>query len=124
MERIDELIEDKRRIFNYYKQTLGNLPLAMNPEPVECINGYWMPSIVVSRNVTFEREQLLKIFKEENIDARVFFWPLSMQPMFEEQRQNSVSYNLWPQAVNLPSYHGLTNAEMDRVCGIVGTYLA
>lgn len=124
IERIDELVEDKRRIFNYYKNSLACLPLVMNPEAIDCINGYWMPSIVVNRGVLFDREQLLSMFKAENIDARVFFWPLSMQPMFEEQRQNSVAFDLWPRALNLPSYHGLTNEEMDRVCCIVRSCLS
>lgn len=122
-ERIDELIKDKRRIFDYYKHSLSGLPLAMNPEPIDCVNGYWMPTIVVESSVPFDREQLMKLFQSENIDARVFFWPLSMQPMFAEQIQNSVSFELWPRALNLPSYHGLANAEMDRVCNILKTYL-
>jgi perosamine synthetase len=122
--RIDELVADKRRIFHYYQQSLAGLPLAMNPEPADCTNGYWMPSIVVDALVSFDREVLLATFKAENIDARVFFWPLSMQPMFEEQTQNLVAFGLWPRAVNLPSYHGLTSSEMDRVCSIVQACLS
>jgi perosamine synthetase len=119
IERIDELVGDKRRIFQYYQHSLASLPLAMNPEPTDCVNGYWMPTIVMDTNVLFDREQLLGKFKAENIDARVFFWPLSMQPMFDEQRKNSVAYGIWPQAINLPSYHGLSDKDMDRICGIV-----
>ena len=124
MERIEELIADKRRVFQYYQRRLADLPLAMNPEPAGTVNGYWMPSIVVHEGVSFDRERLLAAFKADNIDGRVFFWPLSMQPMFEGQRQNTVAYGLWPRAVNLPSYHGLGEAEMDRVCAIVRTCLS
>lgn len=123
IERIDELVEDKRRIFNHYKYSLAKLPIVMNPEPVDCTNGFWMPSIVVSEDVLFEREQLLAIFTENNIDARVFFWPLSMLPMFKELRQNTVAYKLWARALNLPSYHGLTHDDIERVCQIVSSYL-
>lgn len=123
MERIVELVGDKRRIFQYYQQLLANSQLAMNPEPVDCVNGYWMPTVVVDYVVPFDREQLLGKFKAENIDARVFFWPLSMQPMFEEQRHNSVAYGIWPRALNLPSYHGLASADMDRICNILRDFL-
>jgi perosamine synthetase len=44
MERIDELIAAKRRIFTYYAERLHDLPLRMNPEPGGVKNGYWMPS--------------------------------------------------------------------------------
>ena len=124
IERIEELVRDKRRIFKYYQHSLAGLPLAMNPEPVDCTNGYWMPSIVINSGVFFDREVLLANFRADNIDARVFFWPLSMQPMFEVQRQNLVAFGLYPRAVNLPSYHGLSSADMDRVCRIVQACLA
>ena len=53
----------------------------MNPEPSETINGYWMPTIVIEEVVSFDREIILEAFKENNIDGRVFFWPLSMLPI-------------------------------------------
>ncbi|HEX4936678.1 MAG TPA: DegT/DnrJ/EryC1/StrS family aminotransferase, partial [Gemmatimonadaceae bacterium] len=96
-----------------------DLPLGMNPEPVGTQNGFWMPSIVVHEGVPFDREALLADFAADNIDGRVFFWPLSMLPMFEEQRDNRVSYSLYARAVNLPSYHDLREEEMDRVIALV-----
>lgn len=123
MERIDDLIAAKRRIFKGYAERLAGLPLMMNPEPQGTVNGYWMPSIVVDKDVKFDRQLLLDRFQEAEIDGRVFFWPLSMLPMFEDQPQNEVSYGLFPRAVNLPSYHDLTEDDLDRVCGVVGAVL-
>lgn len=119
MERIDELIAEKRRIFRYYAEHLKALPLSMNPELAGMTNGFWMPSIVVKEGVPFDRERLLDAFKADNIDGRVFFWPLSMLPMFECRPENTVSYGLYDRAINLPSYHGLSEREMDRVIGYV-----
>ncbi|MDK9719215.1 MAG: DegT/DnrJ/EryC1/StrS aminotransferase family protein [Trichlorobacter sp.] len=115
MERIDELIFGKRRIFRYYLKQLSGLPIKMNPEPKGTVNGYWMPTIVVDEEVPFNRNKLLAAFKADDIDGRVFFWPLSMQPMFEEKPKNAVSYGLHKRAINLPTYHDLTDAEMERV---------
>ena len=119
VERIDDLIAGKRRIFAYYADHLKHLPLAMNPEAAGARNGYWMPSIVVARDVGFDRDVLLGRFKDENIDGRVFFWPLSMLPMFKERPENVVSYDLWRRAVNLPAYHDLTEEEMQRVVACI-----
>lgn len=115
VERIDDLIADKRRIFTYYYEQFRELPLKMNPEIIGTINGYWMPSIVVDEGISFDREALLATFKKENIDGRVFFWPLSMLPMFEKKPKNTVSYGLYNRAVNLPTYYDLLEAEMNRV---------
>ncbi len=119
MERIDELIAAKRRIFRYYQNALSDLPVTMNPEPEGTINGYWMPTIVVEQDVTFDREQLIEMFQQQQIDGRVFFWPLSMLPMFGEKPENRVSYELYGRAINLPSYHDLSEGSQQRVCRVL-----
>jgi perosamine synthetase len=115
VERLDDLIAGKRRVFKYYEERLGKLPLNMNPESGENINGYWMPTIVANRGVRFERTELLSFFIEDRIDGRIFFWPLTMLPMFEDKPGNKISYDLYKRAVNLPSYHELSDSDMDRV---------
>ena len=119
MERIKDLVVGKRRIFAYYAEHFSDLSVKMNPEPQGTINGYWMPSIVVNDGIPFDREELLAAFKADKIDGRVFFWPLSMLPMFEKKPGNAVSYGLFERAINLPSYHDLTEEEMDRAINIV-----
>lgn len=119
VERIDELIAGKRRVFDYYRQAFEGLPVRMNPEPAGAVNGYWMPTIVADEGVSFDREVLLSAFKAANIDGRVFFWPLSMLPMFTPQPENRVSYSLYRRAVNLPTYHDLKTDDIERVSRIV-----
>lgn len=115
MERIDELIAKKRKIFQYYAEELAELPLKMNPEYDYTQNGFWMPTIVVDQELNFDREILLEQFKKDKIDGRVFFWPLSSLPMFKNKLENTVSYSLYQRAVNLPSYHDLSEKDQDRV---------
>jgi perosamine synthetase len=116
MERIDDLVETKRRIFTAYRERLQDLPLTMNPEKPGTVNSYWMPTIVINEDACFERQKLLDAFADDDIDGRVFFWPLSSLPMFQERRENKVSYALSGRACNLASYHDLTPDEIDRVC--------
>ena len=123
LERIDELVAGKRRIFEYYKQSFAGLPVSMNPEPEGTTNGFWMPTIVVHKTVRFDRDGLLRDFYEADIDGRVFFWPLSQLPMFSPKPENRVSYDIHSRAVNLPTYHDLTEAEMDRVVSVVKGHL-
>lgn len=119
VERIDDLLAAKRRIFASYKRNLEGLPLKLNPEPPGTVNGFWMPTVVVDASVNFDRQQLLAKFAKESIDARVFFWPLSSLPMFEKVSKNAVSYLTHVRAFNLPSYHDMTNEEVERVCRVV-----
>lgn len=123
IERIDELIAAKRRIFHEYQRSLSDLPLKLNPEHEGTTNGYWMPTIAVDASVKFDREQLLRAFKDESIDGRAFFWPLSMLPMFDRVSTNVVSYALYSRACNLPSYHDMTLDDISRVSSVVRRHI-
>ena len=123
LSRVEELIARRREIMQAYKTRLGNLPLALNVEPEGTLNGYWMPTIVANRDVPFDRAALLDDMRAHNIDARVFFWPLSMLPMFDDKPENEVSYSLYKRAINLPSYHDIREDEIDRVCEIIRRHI-
>jgi len=116
MERIGELITRKREIFATYQQQIEKFSgTSMNYEPEGTENGAWMPTVVFSQETGVTCEFLLKAFNRENIDARVFFSPLSSLPMFEKVKKNFNSYLIPQRAVNLPSYHDLSHSDQERV---------
>jgi len=120
MERIEELISRKREIFLAYRDSFeGMSGIAMNPEKKDTVNGFWMPTIVFDEARHFKRDKLLDAFKANNIDGRVFFYPLSSLPMFKEKRNNEVSYNIYERAINLPSYHDISHDDIQRVAAII-----
>lgn len=120
MERIHELVARKREIFEYYSREIISLPgVSMNPEYLNTINGYWMPTIVFNASTGITREQLQKKFSDENIDARVFFHPLSSLDMFNSASVNQHAWDLPNRAINLPSYHDITNKDLDRVLDVI-----
>jgi perosamine synthetase len=120
MERIDVLIARKREILQRYRALLAGLPdVSMNPEPPGTVNGAWMPTVVFDAASGVTREQLQEAFAAENIDARVFFHPLSSLPMFEARLQNRVAWDVPTRAINLPSFHDITAAEQARVAAVV-----
>lgn len=120
VERIIDLIRCKREIFKNYSAQLINFPgISMNPEPPETVNGYWMPTVVFDRETGVTREKLQRVFADENIDARVFFWPLSSLPMFEKKPENRHAYDIPGRAINLPSYNDMTSIDQDKVIKII-----
>lgn len=124
MERIDELITRKREIFAYYFEHLSKLPgITMNPEPPDTTNGFWMPTVVFAPETGVTREVLVERFRQENIDARVFFWPLSSLSMFTPKPENVHAWNIPGRAINLPSYHEITLLDQDRVINVVAKNL-
>ena len=123
LERVEELVAGKRRIFKQYRNAFAKLPVSMNPEPTGTVNGFWMPTIVVNEHVPFDRSALLAAFKADNIDGRVFFWPLSSLGLLEPSPRHPVSDSISKRATNLPSYHDMTERDVDRVVAAVQTML-
>lgn len=120
LERIEELIARKRAILAGYRARLAGLRgVRLNHESADTVNGAWMPTAVFAPETGVTREQLQAAFAAEHIDARVFFWPLSGLPMFEPRRQNLHSWDIPTRALNLPSYHEMTEQELDRVCSVL-----
>jgi len=120
MERIDELIGRKREILAAYRDALASLDgVSMNPEPADTINGAWMPTVVFDERTGVTREKLQAALAAENVDARVFFWPLSGMEMFEPVRENRHAWSIPGRAINLPSYHDIDRDEQDRVVRVL-----
>lgn len=122
IQRIEELVSRKRQIFNIYREQLIGLPgLSMNPEYEGTINGAWMPTVVFAPDTGITREKLQANFEAENIDARVFFWPLTSLPMFKPVRSNLNAWSIQGRSINLPSYHDMNNEEINRITKIIKT---
>lgn len=120
MERIEELIRRKREIFHYYRERLqGVLGVQMNPESSNIVNGAWMPTVMLDKETGVTREMLRVAFDAANIDARVFFYPLSGLPMFDDVPGNRHAWDIPNRAINLPSFHDMTTADQDRVIKVI-----
>lgn len=125
LERIDELVARKRAIFSRYRELLDGLSLDMNPEPAGTCNGFWMPTVVFHEVLRLDRQRLLDRFREQSIDGRVFFWPLSSLPMFASVPVDApTAKSISTRALNLPSYHDMTDADIAQVAGVVRNFVA
>lgn len=120
LSRIEELLAKKRYILDFYRERLlEKAYISMNPIQDNCESGAWMPTVVFSHDSNITRELLQKRFFDSNIDARVFFWPISSMPPFESAKENVYAYDLPGRSMNLPSYHDLTDKEMERVISVI-----
>jgi perosamine synthetase len=124
IERADELVEKKREIFGWYQEGLASVTgIRLNPEPSYTRNSYWMPTVVFDASLRVHNLALMAYLKEQQIDSRPMFYPLSSLPMFEKVEANAVAYDLYHRALNLPSHHDLTKAQVERVCHTILQYL-
>lgn len=119
LSRFDQLVNRKREILDYYRNRLSEFKeVALNPIQLNCTSGAWMPNIVFSTEIGVTREELISKFEAANIDARVFFWPLSDLD-FYPSTNNPISREISQHSINLPSYHDMTTNDQDRVLGVL-----
>lgn len=118
-ERADEIVEKRRQIFNWYKELLqGVEDVALNPEPEGMKNSYWQPTVILgdSWNLTLEkRNQLIDEMNQKQIALRPLFYPVSMFPMYEDCKENIISYDIFKKGINLPSYYEMTKEDAEHV---------
>lgn len=123
LERLPELIERKRVIFEWYRSALAdNAGITLNSEASDVVNAYWMVTVVLDRELGWTKEKLIPALREHNIDCRPFFYPLSMLPAYQSfptaaaaRERNSASYAISPYGINLPSALMLTEEQVGFV---------
>jgi perosamine synthetase len=124
LERIDDLVAKKRRIFNWYQENLQPIEeITLNYEAPDTKNTYWMVTAIIDKKLGLNKERLMQLMSKKNIDCRPFFHPLSSIPAYEHLQQakqakqrNNTSYEISPFGINLPSALNLTTQDVKFVC--------
>jgi perosamine synthetase len=124
LERLDELVAGKRRIFAWYARELGGAPGLLLDEAGEGVeHARWMVNAFLDPSLGLDKDELLELLDARGIDARPVFRPLSSLPAYaghadaaKARRMNRESYRISPYGVSLPSALCLTEASVARVC--------
>ena len=124
LERIEELIHRKRKIFSWYQKLLGDVEcITINSEIPAIKNTYWMTTVVIDTSSGLPKEQIIKEMAEKGISCRPFFYPLSSLPAYKKLPQakqaferNLNAYRISPYGVNLPSGLNMTEKDVTCVC--------
>lgn len=118
LNRLEELVQDKRRVFFEYYRRLESLGLAMNPENEGDFNSYWMPTVVAKNDQDNFALRVIENMRQEGIDARPFFPPLSSFDFLAGCGSQNAKF-LYNRGVNLPSYFGISEEEIHKVCRVI-----
>lgn len=131
IERIDELVQKKREIFNFYREEILNSDcIRLNPDHPDVENSYWMTTALLDSRVSLTKHQIIKQLQELKISTRPFFEPLSSLKAYDgysDQARAAVeninAKLVSRMAINLPSAANLTAEDIGRVIrAIEGLY--
>lgn len=123
LERIDEVLLKKRQLALWYKQKLTNLPLSFHMEAEGTTNSYWMCSILLDE--AKHRDALRVHLSHSNVETRPLFYPAHLMPMYSCQTQkHPVAESLGHRGINLPSWPGLSENDVDYIVNCIKEYFA
>ncbi|KOG53937.1 aminotransferase [Streptomyces griseoflavus] len=107
-ERLDDILEVRRGIEKRYDEGLADVPGITLMPPRDVL---WMYDLRAER-----REELREFLAGESIETRLFFKPMSRQPMYFHPDWPSLKANTFAEdGLYLPTHTGLTAGDQDFV---------
>lgn len=117
VERMDELVQARRKNAEFYTQELKDLPLVLPTEKPNVTSSFWMYGIVTEQPQI--RDRLMAYLFSEGIETRTFFFPLHRQKPYKHQGGYPVADKLGKQGLYLPSGSSLTVEEKYEVVSAI-----
>ena len=124
-ERVDQLIERKRKIFLSYKSNLSKLKgLQFNIDNNLIYNGVWATSIVFDKSFKLNKKSIISKLSKMNVPVRPFFYPLSSLPAYSKyksgsKKTNPIAYDISDRAITLPSHYLITSKQINHICNSI-----
>ena len=113
---LDQRVEKKNYIFEFYKRELGGLDgVKFMPSNEWNEPNYWLSALTLSGKV--RPLDVMDALEKENIESRPVWKPMHLQPFFEKYEfvGTGVSEKLFENGVCLPSDTKMTDGDLERV---------
>lgn len=131
LEKIDEHIAKKHWLGAEYQKALNNIPHLKLPiaQTAYAENVYWVFGMVLSKDIDFNVDEMMKKMGEYGIGTRPFFYPMHLQPVFQrmglfEGESYPVAEYIAEKGFYVPSGLTVTKEQVQRVAEVIKTVLA
>ncbi|WP_345985410.1 aminotransferase class V-fold PLP-dependent enzyme [Sulfurimonas sp. HSL-1656] len=119
MEVLSERVAQRRQIFEWYCEALGEInEIAFMPELPGAHGNRWLTTITFSHT---DPERVRTALEAQDIESRLLWKPMHMQPLFSGAVAvtDGVSEQLFLQGLCLPSGTQMGREDVARVCDII-----
>lgn len=108
LERLDEILAKRRNIESWYNELLKDVPeITLMPQR----DVVWVYDVLAEN-----RDELKEYLKEKGIETRLFFKPMSMQPMYKDEYEYTRAYGFSNIGMYLPCFSDMTKEMVEEVC--------
>jgi len=117
--QLENRVEARRRVFEHYRETLGNLPgIQFMPEVDWGRHTRWLTTLTVDPEAFgADRQELMEALQAQDIESRPVWKPMHQQPVFAHAPRTggAVSDEIFRTGLCLPSGSALTPSQLNRV---------
>ena len=123
LELLPERVEARRRIFERYRKSLGDLAgISFMPEAPYGRCTRWLTCLTIDPEAFgATREDVRLALEKKRIEARPVWKPLHLQPVFKgcRVRGGAVAERIFERGLCLPSGSSLSHADQDRIVEVI-----
>jgi pyridoxal phosphate-dependent aminotransferase EpsN len=120
---LEERVAARRRNFAFYAEAVGDLPgIAFMPEAAWGTHTRWLTTLTIDpRQLGVDRESLRRSLDAAGIEARPVWKPMHLQPLYAgcSVTGGAVADDLFARGLCLPSGSSLSEADLERVVGVI-----
>jgi perosamine synthetase len=120
LEQIGWHTERRLQVVAWYKARLADIEgIRMQAETPWAHHSYWMFTILLEDATEAERDLLMKLLAERGIETRPVFFPTHHMPPYAGDTEEDlcpVAARISRQGLNLPTWAGLTEDDIDFIC--------
>ena len=123
VERVDAILKWRAELEEQYRQVLSKVPGVILQENELSFRKKiaWLVSILVSEE---KRDRVLSVLKDNGVDVRAFFVPLSEMEIYGKYAANCIrSKKISNMGLNLPTTFGIKKAEINKMASLIESAL-
>ncbi|WP_019908919.1 DegT/DnrJ/EryC1/StrS family aminotransferase [Paenibacillus sp. HW567] len=125
LQALGGFIDNRKYIFDQYKEKLKGLPLRIMPISVHGQPNYWLTVITLEEGIKLTPGAIISQLGQENIESRPLWKPMHLQPVFSEtpifyhKETEYIGMYLFKYGICLPSGSSMTQAQQDLVINTI-----
>lgn len=121
LHRLNEFVERRKTLAERYNQLLQGLPVTLPWQHLQTASSWHLYVIRLKLNeIKSTHRQIFEALRQSEIGVNLHYIPVHTQPYYQ---QLGFKWGDFPQAeqyyneaISLPLYYGLTEADQDRIC--------
>lgn len=119
MEVIEERVLQKRRIFNWYKEFLGDIDeIEFMPELENSRGNRWLTTLIFHK---IDYKEIMNALEKINVESRPLWKPMHLQNLFKDEKKfvDGTSEFLFKKGLCLASSTVMTKDDVKIICDII-----